>query len=163
MRKDDGVGGLTGKIIGAAITVHRELGPGLLESAYETCLVEELRVAGIATERQVPVPLTYRGVHLECGYRIDVLVEGKVIVELKVVSALNKVHVAQVLTHLRLRNLTVGLLLNFNVEVLAAGGIKRVFRTDRTPVSTQRALGNHSRPKRDERGGTAPNHDQPDT
>ena len=129
LQQDDGVGGLTGKIIGAAITVHRELGPGLLESAYEACLVEELRVAGLAVERQVPVPLTYRNIELECGYRIDVLVEGRVLVELKVVSALNKVHVAQVLTYLRLRNLSVGLLFNFNVEALATGGIKRVLRS----------------------------------
>lgn len=129
LQQDDGVGGLTGKIIGAAITVHRHLGPGLLESAYEACLVEELRVGGITAERQVPVPLTYRNVRLECVYRIDLLVERQVIVELKVAASLAKVHVAQVLTYLRLKDLTVGLLFNFNVEALAAGGIKRVFRS----------------------------------
>ena len=109
--------------------MHRHLGPGLLESSYEACLAEELRLAGLTVRRQVEVPLEYRGLRLRCGYRIDMLVEETVIVELKVVAKLAKIHVAQVLTYLRLAELNVGLLFNFNVEALAAGGIKRILRS----------------------------------
>ncbi len=124
--RDDGTGGVTRNIIGAAMTIHRAFGPGLLEKTYEVCLDAELRHLGLRVRRQVPVPLAYRDVRLDCGYRIDMLVEERVVVELKVVEALAPVHVSQVLTYLRLSNLKVGLLFNFNVTALAAGGIKRI-------------------------------------
>lgn len=124
--RDDGTGGLTGKIIGAAIAVHRALGPGLLEKTYEVCFEAELRHLGIGVRRQVALPVVYRDVRLDCGYRIDLLVEGLVVVELKVVQKLAPVHVSQVLTYLRLADLPVGLLFNFNVNALAAGGFKRI-------------------------------------
>ncbi|NJL55562.1 GxxExxY protein [bacterium] len=107
------------------MAVHRELGPGLLESAYETCLKYELKQAGLAVESQVPQPVSYKGMALECGYRLDVLVEDLVIVELKAVEALLPIHDAQLLTYLRLRNLWLGLLINFNVPILKHG-IKRL-------------------------------------
>jgi GxxExxY protein len=117
---------LTSKIIGAAITVHRQLGPGLLESAYEACLAAELRHGGLRVARQVPVPLVYRDVRLDVGYRMDLLVEDEVVVELKVVSELAPVHTSQVLSYLRLSGLRAGLLFNFNTDALAAGGIRRI-------------------------------------
>lgn len=116
----------TGHIIGGAIEVHRALGPGMLESAYEACLEAELRHRGLRVRRQVPCRLRYRDVDLDCGYRMDMLVEGEVVVELKVVERLAPVHVSQVLSYLRLSRLRTGLLLNFNVDALAAGGIKRI-------------------------------------
>jgi GxxExxY protein len=116
---------LSGLIIGAAITVHRELGPGLLESAYEACLMYELSRQGIQVERQVPQPLIYKGITLDCGYRLDLLVEDLVIVELKAVEALHPVHSAQLLTYLKLQKLWLGLLINFNVPVLKQG-LKRL-------------------------------------
>ena len=125
---DDGTDGLTARIIGAAIQVHRHFGPGLLENAYERCLLSEFRYLGIRARRQVPVPLCYREVQMDCGYRMDLLVEEQVIVELKVVRTLAPVHTAQVLTYLGLADLHVGLLINFNVEVLASGGVKRILR-----------------------------------
>lgn len=123
---DDDTGGLTGRIIGAAIEIHRVFGPGLLERTYEVCLEAELRHLGISSQRQVPLPVVYRDVRLDCGYRLDMLVEGTVVVELKVARQLAPVHVAQVLTYLRLSDLRVGLLFNFNVHTLAAGGFKRI-------------------------------------
>lgn len=119
---------LTGKIIGAAITVHREVGPGLWESTYESCLEEELTIKGLHVQRQVAIPLVYRSLRIPHAYRIDMLVEDRVVVELKVVDKLRKLHVTQVLTYLRLADLRVGLLFNFNIEALAAGGVKRVLR-----------------------------------
>lgn len=116
---------ITEGIIGAAIEVHREVGPGLLESAYEACLAHELAARGLQLERQVPLPVRYKGVELDCGYRLDLVVEGAVIVELKAAKALEPIHTAQLLTYLRLSGLRVGLLLNFNVPVLKQG-IKRV-------------------------------------
>jgi GxxExxY protein len=116
---------LTEKIIGAAIEVHRVLGPGLLESAYEECLCHELRLAGIAFVRQQPLPVVYKGIHLDCGYRLDVVVEGKVILELKTVDRLLPIHEAQILTYLRLAGIHTGLILNFNVPTLRQG-IKRM-------------------------------------
>ena len=116
---------LTGKVIGAAIEVHRGLGPGLLESAYEECLCHELRLAGITFQRQVPLPVVYKGVHLDCGYRLDVVVEGRLILELKTMERLLPIHEAQLLTYLRLAGIHTGLLLNFNVPVLR-DGIKRM-------------------------------------
>lgn len=117
---------LTGRIIGAAIEVHRRLGPGLLASTYAACMIAELRALGLHVERQVPVRIVYRDVDLECGYRIDLLVDRRVVVELKSVTALDAVHVAQAVTYLRLGGYEVGLLLNFNVVTLKAGGIRRV-------------------------------------
>ena len=116
---------LTGKVIGAAIEVHRGLGPGLLESAYEECLCHELNLAGLGFQRQVPLPVVYKGVRLDCGYRLDVVVEGQVVVELKTVERLMPIHEAQLLTYLRLAQIHTGLLLNFNIPVLR-DGIKRM-------------------------------------
>ncbi|HWR13856.1 MAG TPA: GxxExxY protein [Terriglobales bacterium] len=115
----------TRPIIGAAIEVHRQLGPGLMESAYETCLCHELQSRGIGFERQVDIPVEYKGIKLECGYRADLLV-GDVIVELKAVEALLPVNEAQLMTYMRLLNKKVGLLINFNVPVLKDGIRRRV-------------------------------------
>jgi len=116
---------ITEKIIGAAIEVHRTIGPGLLESAYEECLAHEMRLGKLNFERQVPLPVTYKGVTLDCGYRLDFLVEKAVVLELKAVDAIQPIHEAQLLTYLRLGGWTVGLLINFNVPVLK-NGIKRI-------------------------------------
>jgi len=116
---------LSNGIIGAAIEVHRALGPGLLESAYEECLAHELRLRGIGFERQVPLPVIYKGVRLDCGYRLDLLVEDLVIVELKAVDALMPIHEAQLLTYLRMRGRWLGLLINFNTPALKHG-LKRL-------------------------------------
>jgi len=112
---------LTGTIIGAAIKIHRRLGPGLLESAYESCLAYELRQLGLKVEQQKAVPLVYEGVKLECGFRADLVVEGRVAVELKCKEAVHPVDLSQLLSHLRLLNLRVGLLINFHVVVLKDG------------------------------------------
>jgi len=112
-------------VIGAAIEVHRALGPGLLESAYEECLCHELSLKGVRFERQVPQPVTYKGVKLECGYRLDLVVAGKLIVEVKAVDALHPIHTAQLLTYLKLSGHRVGLLLNFHSVVLK-DGLKRL-------------------------------------
>ncbi len=116
---------LTEQIIGAAIEVHRHLGPGLLESAYEECLCRELELRGFTFERQKPLLLEYKGIKLDCGYRMDVVVEKKVVLELKCVDAIAPVHEAQLLTYLRLSGLKVGLILNFFVPVMK-DGIKRL-------------------------------------
>ena len=116
---------LTASIIGAAIKIHRKLGPGLLESPYEACLAYELEQAGLRVQRQKAVPLVYEGVRLECGFRADLVVEGKVIVEIKCKAALHPVDEAQLLSHLRLLDLRVGLLINFHVLVLK-DGIRRM-------------------------------------
>lgn len=113
------------QIIGASINVHQELGPGLLESSYLECLYYELINAGHMVEKEKPLPLVYKEVKLECGYRVDLMVEKKVIVELKSVEALNDVHMAQVLTYLKLSNCKLGLLINFNVSRLRQG-IRRI-------------------------------------
>jgi GxxExxY protein len=112
---------LTREIIGAAIEVHKQLGPGMLESAYEECLSYELTCRCLSVERQKPVPVVYKEVRLECGYRIDMLVNDTVVIELKSVDALAPVHVAQILTYMRFANKSVGLLMNFNVTVLKSG------------------------------------------
>lgn len=112
-------------IVNAAYKVHVELGPGLLESAYEACLVYELKEAGLQVSSQLNVPLAYRSVYLECGYRIDLLIEEKVIVEIKAIQELNSVHMAQLITYLKLTNCKLGLLINFNVSKIK-NGIKRV-------------------------------------
>ncbi|MBI4429675.1 MAG: GxxExxY protein [Ignavibacteriales bacterium] len=116
---------LTGKIIGAAIEVHRILGPGLLESSYEEVLCYELSVLGLYFDRQQPLPVVYKGIKLDCAYRLDVIVEKKIILELKSVESLLPIHQAQLVTHLRLSRLSVGLLINFNVAVLK-DGLKRL-------------------------------------
>jgi len=116
---------LTYAIIGAAMKVHRALGPGLLESAYEACLAYELQKLGFRVERQKPVPVVYEDVKLDCGFRADLLVEGLVVVELKAKEALHPIDGAQVLSHLRLLKLQVGLLINFHVRDLKEG-IKRI-------------------------------------
>lgn len=112
---------VTEKILGAAIAVHRELGPGLLESAYEACLAYELVERGLHVEKQKALPITYRGINLDCGYRLDLLVENAVIVELKAVERLEAIHEAQLLSYLKLSQCPIGLLLNFNVIELRQG------------------------------------------
>lgn len=112
---------LTQKIIGCAIEVHKHLGPGLLESAYEECLCFELHQEGLSFERQKPVPIVYKEIKLECGYRLDVLVENEVIIEIKSVDSISPLHQAQVLTYLKFSNKRLGLLLNFNVKMLKDG------------------------------------------
>jgi len=116
---------LSNQIIGAAIEVHRELGPGLLESAYEACLEHELKLRDLRVERQVKIPLVYKGLHLDCAYRIDLLVEDHVVIEMKAVDKLDKIHDSQTLTYLRLSKRWLGLLMNFNVPVLK-NGLKRL-------------------------------------
>ena len=116
---------LTGQIIGAAIEVHKALGPGLLESVYEECLCHEFGLREIHYSRQQELPVEYKSIKLECGYRIDLLVEDLVILELKSVDSLKPIHDAQLLTYLKLTGLRVGLLINFNVRILKQG-IKRL-------------------------------------
>lgn len=111
-------------IIGCAIEVHKELGPGLLESAYEECLVYELSKSGLKAERQKPVPVIYKEIKLDCGYRMDIIVEDKVIIELKTVEGFNPIHEAQILTYLKFAEKKVGLLINFHVLRLK-DGLKR--------------------------------------
>ena len=112
---------ITERIIGSAIDVHRELGPGLLESAYQACLEYDLTKKGVAFQRQVALPLTYQGVRIECGYRVDLVVEGRVIVEIKSVETIARIHLAQMITYLKLRDCPVGLILNFNVTSMRQG------------------------------------------
>ena len=116
---------LSNEVIGAAIEVHRHLGPGLLESAYESCLNWELRQRGLIVELQVPVPIHYKELLLDEGYRIDFLVEGKLVLELKSIDKLLPIHTAQVLTYLKMTGLKMALLLNFNIELMRSG-IKRI-------------------------------------
>ncbi len=117
---------LTKTIIGSAIEIHKVLGPGLLESAYEECLCYELHLRGLEVKRQISLPVVYKDVKLDCGYRIDMLVEDQVILELKSVEGLLPVHEAQLLTYLRLSGKKIGLLMNFNEPVLKDGIIRRV-------------------------------------
>jgi GxxExxY protein len=112
---------LTGKIIGAAIEIHRALGPGLLESAYETCLIYELRLRKLKVEPQKSMPVFYKDVILDCGYRVDLVVENQVIVEIKSVNSLAPIHEAQLLSYLKLSDCKIGLLINFNVKILKEG------------------------------------------
>jgi GxxExxY protein len=116
---------ITEIIIGCAIRVHRRLGPGLLESAYQECMMYELSKAQLKVIKEKPQPLIYEDVHLNCGYRIDIFVEDKIVIEVKAVEALNEVHLAQILTYLKLTNCKFGLLLNFNVAKMT-DGIRRV-------------------------------------
>lgn len=121
----DAINDFTRRIIGAAIEVHRVLGPGLLESAYEECLCSELALRRPAFERQRPLPLVYKGTRLDCGYRIDILVEDRIVVEVKSIDCILPIHEAQVLTYLKLGGWRVGLLINFNVPLLK-DGIRRL-------------------------------------
>ncbi len=116
---------LTERVIGAAIEVHRALGPGLLESAYEECLCHELRLRQVPFTSQVSLPVEYKGVKLDCGYRLDLVVEDKLILEIKCVEHVLPVHEAQLLTYLKMTGTRVGLILNFNVPLLTRGGVIR--------------------------------------
>jgi GxxExxY protein len=116
---------LSGVIIGCAIEVHKNLGPGLLESAYEECLLFELQQKGLTVERQKPIPVVYKEIQLECGYRLDILVNNDIIIEIKSVENLTPVHTAQVLTYLKFAKIRTGLLINFNVKALP-NGLKRL-------------------------------------
>jgi GxxExxY protein len=129
---------LTHRIIGAAIEVHRQLGPGLLESAYEECLARELSIRGISFERQKPIPLVYKGINLECGYRIDLLVERRIVLELKSIDEIAPIHEAVVLTYLKLSGNTLGLLINFPVPVLK-DGIRRYIWREKKELTTEAA------------------------
>lgn len=117
---------LSSKIIGAAIKVHKALGPGLLESAYEECLSHEITIQGFSIERQKPLPIRYRGIKLDCGYRLDVVVENAIILELKACEKIEPIHKAQLLTYLKLSGLHLGLILNFNVPVMRDGTVRIV-------------------------------------
>lgn len=136
---------ITEDTIGAAIEVHRALGPGLLESAYEACEAYELSERGRKVARQVPLPLVYKEVKLDCGYRLDLIVDDLVIVEIKAVDALNDVHKAQLLSYLKISGLKVGLLINFNVKMLKHGIVRVVNnlpesqRSPRSPRLSQRS------------------------
>ena len=116
---------LSSKIIGASIEVHKQLGPGLLESTYEVCLAHELKMMGLEVKQQVPLPVVYKEIKLNTGYRIDMIVENKVIIEIKSVDNLAPIHTAQILTYLKLRDIKLGLLINFN-NVKLIDGIKRI-------------------------------------
>ena len=120
-----GVNQTTEAIIGAAIEVHKHLGPGLLESAYEECLCHELNLRDIPFQRQIPLPVVYKGTKLDCGYRIDLLVKNEVVVELKAIEGILPIHEAQTLTYMRLGSWKVGLIINFNTPIVVKG-IKRL-------------------------------------
>jgi GxxExxY protein len=122
----DKLNSLTERIIGASLAVHREIGPGMLESACEACLAFELGDRGLSVERQKPLPLIYRGVHLDCGFRVDLLVEDLIVVEVKSIERRERVHSAQVLSYLRMLKRSVGLLLNFNTQWLVRDGVRRI-------------------------------------
>jgi GxxExxY protein len=122
MKKEDE---LSREIIAAAIEVHKHLGSGLLESTYEECLCRELAIRQVSFERQKSLPVKYKGVNLDCGYRLDLVVDGKVILELKAVDQLDALHEAQLLTYLKQSNLKLGMLINFNVPILVKG-LKRI-------------------------------------
>jgi GxxExxY protein len=117
---------LTDAIIGAAMEVHRTLGPGLLESTDEMCLCRELAIRGIRFERQVPIPVEYKAVKLDCGYRADIVIDGTILVEIKAIDSLLPIHDAQLLSYLKLGDWKIGLLINFNVELLKNGLRRRV-------------------------------------
>ncbi|RLB83491.1 MAG: GxxExxY protein [Deltaproteobacteria bacterium] len=121
---------ISSKIIGAAIEVHKALGPGLLESAYEECLCHELSLRGLSFESQKPLPVNYKGKRLDCGYRLDIVVENAIILELKSCDKIEPIHNAQLLTYLKLSGTSLGLLLNFNVPVMRDGIIRIVNRLE---------------------------------
>ncbi len=121
-----GLNKITEQVIGAAIEVHKSLGPGLLESAYEECLCHELKLRNVRFERQKPLPVEYKGTRLDCGYRLDLLVENAVVIEIKAIESIEPIHEAQLLTYLRLGGWKLGLLINFNVPVLKDGIRRRI-------------------------------------
>jgi GxxExxY protein len=125
MQEKDRLDQITRRIIGAAIEVHRHLGLGLLESAYETCLAYELKELGFRVEQQRPLPVVYKDVKLDCGYRLDIVVENAIILEVKAIEQLAPIHDAQLLSYLRISGMKVGLLLNFHARVLK-NGLKRI-------------------------------------
>ena len=125
MDQEERLNKITETIIGVAINIHRALGPGLLESAYEVCMVYDLIQVGMKVEQQKPLPVVYRGVKLECGYRLDLMIENEVVVEIKSIDKLLPIHKAQLMSYLKLADCKVGLLINFNVELLK-DGIQRV-------------------------------------
>lgn len=139
MNKEEKLNKITETIIGVAIDVHRALGPGLLESAYEACMVHDLMQAGMIVEQQKPLPVVYREVKLECGYRLDLMIENEVIVEIKSVEKLLPIHKAQLMSYLKLSDCKVGLLINFNVELLK-DGIQRVVNNFPDSQRTLRSL-----------------------
>lgn len=116
---------LSNRVIGCALEVHRNLGPGLLESTYEQCLAHELRINNIPFTLQYPLPVTYKGIRLDCGYRVDLLVDNSIIVELKSIDKILPIHEAQLLTYMKLSDISIGLLMNFNVKYIK-DGIKRM-------------------------------------
>jgi GxxExxY protein len=122
----------TDAVIGTPMEVHRTFGPGLLESTYEMCLCRELDIRGIPFDRQVPIPVEYKGVKLDCGYRADIVVDGRILVEIKAIDSLLSVHDAQLPTYLRLGGWKIGLLINFNVELLKHGLRRRVLGLEET-------------------------------
>ena len=128
---------LTHEIIGAAIAVHRELGPGLLEAVYEECLCHELSLRGLAFDRQKPIPVVYRGTKLDCGYRADIVVSGSVIVEIKAIANVAPIHEAVMLTYLRVSGCKIGLLINFHSTVLKDGVRRFVWNYDQAPVKEE--------------------------
>ncbi|HUT69104.1 MAG TPA: GxxExxY protein [Desulfatiglandales bacterium] len=125
---------LSSKIIGAAIEVHKKLGPGLLESVYEECICYELSLRGISFERQKPLPVVYKGKKLDCGYRLDIVVENAIILELKSCEKIEPIHRAQLLTYLKLSDLNLGLLLNFNTPVMRDGIVRIVNKLNEEPL-----------------------------
>jgi GxxExxY protein len=145
---------ITDEIIGAAIEVHKRLGPGLLESAYEACLTHELTLRNLTVIQQVPVPVIYRETKLECGYRIDLLVEGRIVVELKSVESLAPIHEAIILTYLRLSGHRIGLLINFNVAVLK-DGVRRFIVSPEKAFNTEYTEGTEKSMRKTEK--TNPN------
>ena len=126
---------VTRRIIGAAIEVHRVLGPGLLESVYEECLYYELGQSGLALKRQLDLPVQYKNVRLNAGYRVDLLVDNQVVVELKAIDKWRSIHEAQILTYMRLLNCQVGLLINFNVPILKQGIKRKVLKYSNDKIS----------------------------
>lgn len=132
---------ITRRIIGAAIEVHKNLGPGLLESAYQACLAFELRERGFNVEEQKPLPVVYKQVKLDCGYRMDLLVENAIVVEVKAIEQITPIHEAQLLSYLRLSGRTVGLLVNFHVRVLK-NGLKRIVNQFADSASSARSAVN---------------------
>jgi GxxExxY protein len=132
VKVSDDINRLASAVVDAAFCVHKELGPGLLETAYEACLSRELSLRGVKHQRQLAVPLNYKGIRVEIGYRADMVVEEKLLLELKAVDQLLPIHTAQVVTYLRLKRFPLGLLINFN-EVLIKDGIHRVLNVPRSP------------------------------
>ena len=136
---------LTQQVIGAAIEVHKTIGPGLLESVYQECMCRELNLRGLHFQREVKVPVIYKGVALDCGYRLDLIVEDTVILELKCVDRVVPIHEAQLLTYLRLLDKPVGFIINFNVPILRAGGIlRKVFDSASPRLRGESHVGGHN-------------------